>query len=127
MSEQEYMTALEYALPLVRDRKADVYVSPGEPHIKFGPRHKPVVYERNLDWFRFWLQGHERADPVAPGQYSVCRSMEAARSGAEAVASGRALPWRRTQFAILQRAKILKNEGSLGGEWGEMARRSTGQ
>src|SRR3546814_1721488 len=76
MSEQEYMTALEYALPLVRDRKADVYVFPGEPHIKFGPRHKLVVYERNLVWFRFWLQGHERADPVDPGQYSVWRSME---------------------------------------------------
>src|SRR3546814_10133543 len=86
------MTALEYALPLVRDRKADVYVFPGEPHIKFGPRHKLVVYERNLDWFRFWLQGHDRADPVDPGQYSVWRSMEGARNGAAAVASGPALP-----------------------------------
>lgn len=76
MAEQEYMTALEYALPLVRDRRADVRVFPGEPHIKFGPRHKLAAYERNLDWFRFWLQGHEEEDAADPDQYRVWRSMK---------------------------------------------------
>src|SRR3546814_11766760 len=82
MSEQEYMTALEYALPLVRDRKEDVYVFPVEPHIKFGPRQKRVVYERNLARVRFGLKGHERAQPVNPGKYSVRRALEGGRYGA---------------------------------------------
>lgn len=77
MAEQEYMAALEYALPLVRAGRADVHVFPGEPHIKFGPRHKLAAYERNLDWFRFWLQGYERESPQDPDQYRVWRLMKA--------------------------------------------------
>ena len=52
-----------------------MYVFVGEPHIKFGPRHKLVVYERNLDWFRFWLQGVERPDPPDVDQYEIWRAM----------------------------------------------------
>ena len=93
MPEQEYMTALEYALPLVRSRKADLYVFPGEPHIKFGPRHKLAAYERNLDWFRFWLQGQERPDPADAGQYEVWRAMRgSAQRGATGVAAADSEP-----------------------------------
>ena len=59
MPEQEYVMALEYAIPLIRDDRADLYVFPHEPHQKFQPRHKLAAYERNVDWFRFWLQGYE--------------------------------------------------------------------
>lgn len=59
MPEQEYFYALDYAAPLLLDHRADMYVFPNEPHQKFQPRHKLAAYERNLDWFRFWLQGHE--------------------------------------------------------------------
>lgn len=84
LPEEEYLPALEYALPMVRDRKADMYVFAGEPHIKFGPRHKLVVYERNLDWFRFWLQGVERHDPPDADQYPVWRAMAEAVGAATA-------------------------------------------
>lgn len=74
-SEQEYMYALDYEIPLIRERRADLYVFPNEPHQKFQPRHKLAVYERNLDWFRFWLQGYEDPDPAKREQYIHWRLM----------------------------------------------------
>jgi hypothetical protein len=76
--EQEYMHGLDYAIPLMRSNRADIYVFPNEPHNKFQPRHKLAVYARNLDWFRFWLQGYEDPDPSKAPQYAHWRSM---RSG----------------------------------------------
>lgn len=73
--EQEYMFALGYAIPMMLGNRADVYVFPNEPHIKFQPEHKLAVYERNLDWFRFWLQGYENPDPTKAEQYTRWRSM----------------------------------------------------
>ena len=77
-SEQEYMLALDYEIPLIREHKADLYVFPNEPHQKFQPRHKLAVYERNVDWFRFWLQGYEDPDPSKKVQYARWRQMKAA-------------------------------------------------
>jgi len=73
--EQEYMFALGYAIPMMLNNRADVYVFPNEPHNKFQPRHKLAVYERNLDWFRFWLQGYEDPDPAKREQYVHWREM----------------------------------------------------
>ena len=75
MSEQEYRFSLDYVIPMIRAHRADVYVFPHEPHQKFQPRHKLAVYERNLDWFRFWLQGFEDADPTKAAQYILWRAM----------------------------------------------------
>lgn len=75
-SEQEYLYALDYEIPLLRSQRADLYVFPNEPHQKFQPRHKLAVYERNLDWFRFWLQGHEDAAPAKKAQYERWRQMK---------------------------------------------------
>ena len=88
MPEQEYVMALDYAIPLIRDRRADLYVFPDEPHQKFQPKHKLAAYERNIDWFRFWLQGYEDPNPVKQQQYVHWREMrdavstKSARSGA---------------------------------------------
>ena len=75
MSEQEYLHALDYTVPLMRESRADLYVFPHEPHQKFQPRHKLAVYERNLDWFRFWLRGFEDTDPSKTEQYKYWREM----------------------------------------------------
>jgi len=75
--EQEYIQALDYAIPLIRDHRADLYVFSDEPHQKFQPRHKLAVYQRNLDWFRFWLQGVEDPDPTKAEQYARWRIMKA--------------------------------------------------
>jgi dienelactone hydrolase len=76
MPEQEYRVTLDYALPLTRRHQADIYVFPQETHIKFQPRHKLAVYERNVDWFRFWLQGYENPSPEKAGQYRIWREMK---------------------------------------------------
>ncbi len=76
MSEEEYLFALDYLVPLLREKHADLYVFPHEPHIKFQPRHKLAVYERNLDWFRFWLQGGVDPSPSKAGQYAAWRTLE---------------------------------------------------
>lgn len=77
-SEQEYMYALDYVIPLLRRDQADLYVFPNEPHQKFQPRHKIAAYERNLDWFRFWLQGHEDEGPGKQSQYEYWQRMREA-------------------------------------------------
>jgi len=76
-SEQEYMYALDYEIPLIREHRADLYVFPNEPHQKFQPRHKLAVYNRNLDWFRFWLQGYEDPTLSKKTQYARWRQMKA--------------------------------------------------
>jgi hypothetical protein len=75
--ESEYRLTLEYALPLVGRRQADLFVFPDEQHIKFQPRHKLAVNERNLDWFRFWLQGYEDPAQNKVEQYRLWREMRA--------------------------------------------------
>lgn len=75
MPEQEYLPALDYAVELIRRGRADLYVFPNEPHQKFQPRHKLAVYERNVDWFRFWLQGAEDPSPNKQAQYVHWREM----------------------------------------------------
>lgn len=81
LPEQELLQSLDYAIPLMRALRADVYAFPHEPHIKFQPRHKLAVYERNLDWFRFWLQGHEDLDPAKRAQYAHWRAMREQPAG----------------------------------------------
>jgi len=92
MPEQEYLSALGFAIPLMREQRADLYVFPHEPHQKFQPKHKLAAYERNLDWFRFWLQGYDNPDPGKRQQYSNWRSMKTAmpagRNRAEPGAGG---------------------------------------
>jgi dipeptidyl aminopeptidase/acylaminoacyl peptidase len=84
MSEQEYIMALNYSIPLINAHRADLYVFPNEPHQKFQPKHKLAAYERNLDWFRFWLQGYEDLSPLKVEQYSHWREMRAARAEGDA-------------------------------------------
>jgi len=78
MPEKEYLLSLDYAIPLMRRHQADMYVFPYETHVKYQPRHKLAAYERNVDWFRFWLQGYEDPSPEKVGQYRIWREMKKA-------------------------------------------------
>ncbi|MCD9027838.1 Atxe2 family lasso peptide isopeptidase [Luteimonas sp. BDR2-5] len=75
LPEQEYLHSVDYAVPLIRSGSADLYVYPNEAHQKFQPRHKLAVYERNVDWFQFWLKNFEDPDPAKASQYARWRSM----------------------------------------------------
>lgn len=95
LPEQEYRYALDYLVPLIQERRADVYVFPHEPHQKFQPRHQLAVYERNLDWFRFWLQGYEDESVRKSEQYLHWHGMRdrICANAQDAGEAGRALPW----------------------------------
>ena len=47
----------------------ELFAFPDEAHIKIQPRHRLAVYERNLDWFRYWLQAYSDPDPAKAAQY----------------------------------------------------------
>ncbi|MCD9026768.1 Atxe2 family lasso peptide isopeptidase [Luteimonas sp. BDR2-5] len=76
MPEQEYPYTLDYTIPLIRARRAEMHVFPHEPHVIFHPRHKLAANERNLDWFRFWLQGAVDEDPRKSKQYERWRQLD---------------------------------------------------
>lgn len=75
MPEEEYLYALDYVIPMVREDRADLYIFPHEAHQKFQPRHKAAAYERNVDWFRFWLQGVEAGGVEQSAQFDRWRAM----------------------------------------------------
>lgn len=70
LPEQEAREVAElYARLTNSTTPAELYVFPDEAHIKVQPRHKLAVYRRNLDWFRFWLEGHVDPDPARAEQF----------------------------------------------------------
>lgn len=70
MPEQEFRSAVEYVVKMRGlGLPVELRAFPHEPHIKFQPRHKLAAYDRNLDWFRFWLQGVIDSDPKKADQY----------------------------------------------------------
>ncbi len=76
LPEQESRYAVElYARLSNSATPTELYVFPDEAHIKVQPRHRLAVYRRNLDWFRFWLQGQADEDPAREGQYRRWRAL----------------------------------------------------
>jgi len=74
--EQEYRYNMRlYTRMLNRGRAADMYVFPHERHIVAQPQHRLAIYDRNVDWFRFWLQGFEDPSPGKAEQYRRWRSL----------------------------------------------------
>lgn len=70
MPEQEFRLNMQLFSTLSHSSTPlDIYAFPHEPHIKIQPRHRLAVNQRNLDWFRFWLQGFVGPDPTRSEQY----------------------------------------------------------
>jgi dipeptidyl aminopeptidase/acylaminoacyl peptidase len=70
LPEQESRYAVElYARLSNSPTPTEMYVFPDERHIKMQPRHRLAAYRRNLDWFRFWLQGQVDPDPAKAEQF----------------------------------------------------------
>ncbi len=64
----------------LRRRKVplEMYVYPHDDHQIFAyPSHRASIYERNVDWFRFWLQGFEDPAATKSEQYARWRRMRA--------------------------------------------------
>jgi hypothetical protein len=63
LSEHESSLGLE-AYSHLKDSgtPVEMFVFPDEYHVKSQPAHRAAIYQRNLDWFSFWLRGHTRED-----------------------------------------------------------------
>ena len=90
LADEEYLLALE-AFEALREQgvPVELYVFPGEHHVKWQPVHRLAVYKRNLDWFDFWLRCHQ--DP-ALAKAAPYRRWEAMRARAPAAAGLCAAP-----------------------------------
>jgi len=71
-SDDEYQIGLESVAALrERGRAVDLYVFPDEHHVKRQPAHRLAVYQRNLDWFSFWLKDeYPRYAPDHDAEYA---------------------------------------------------------
>jgi dipeptidyl aminopeptidase/acylaminoacyl peptidase len=96
LPEQEYLNAIDYFVPLLRSpTPVEMFAFPHEGHQKVSPRHKLAVYERNLDWFRFWLQDYVDPDPRKAAQYDRWRAeRQKAQAAAPRAVSGLHAPIR---------------------------------
>ena len=71
LADREYLTAVDvFAALREQNKPVDMYVFPDEYHNKWQPRHRLAIYERNIDWFLYWLQGREDPDPRKAEQYA---------------------------------------------------------
>ncbi len=72
----EYVNNVEAWVRLRRaSAQVEWYEYPNEGHVKRGPATKWRVFQRNLDWFRFWLKDEEDPDPSKNEQYARWRQM----------------------------------------------------
>lgn len=74
--DREYIAALQFFTALREYRKpVEMIVYPDEGHIKSQPKHRCAIYQRNLDWFSFWLRDKEDPDPRKKDQYARWRAL----------------------------------------------------
>ena len=69
LPESEARQTIELQSKLATARMGELHVFPLAPHIKFEPRQKLAVYQRNLDWFLYWLKDEVDPDPAKSAQY----------------------------------------------------------
>lgn len=59
----------------------ELYAFPDEAHIVVQPRHMRATYQRNLDWFRYWLLGEVDDDPARAAQYQRWEALRRRQAG----------------------------------------------
>jgi dipeptidyl aminopeptidase/acylaminoacyl peptidase len=69
-AESEYLIDMELINTLRQTNKpVQMFIYAGELHLKNQPKHRYEIYERNVDWFNFWLEGKEDRHPAKAEQY----------------------------------------------------------
>lgn len=56
-------------------KPVELYYYPSEGHEPDHPRARLGTLQRNLDWYRFWLQGYVDTRPESAGQYARWRKL----------------------------------------------------
>jgi dipeptidyl aminopeptidase/acylaminoacyl peptidase len=76
VADSEYLHGLQFYTALREHGKpVEMIIYADEQHIKNQPKHRYEVYQRNIDWFNFWLQGREDPDPSKRDQFTRWRAM----------------------------------------------------
>lgn len=70
--ELQFYTSLK-----AHQKVVELYAYDDETHVKHQPAHRFEIYERNIDWLNFWLQGREDPDPGKRSQYQRWRALRA--------------------------------------------------
>lgn len=80
LADYEVLTALHgYTALRSQNQPVDLYFFPDEFHNKWQPRHRAAVWDRDLDWFSFWLQGREDPAPDKAAMFTRWRAWKRAR------------------------------------------------
>jgi dipeptidyl aminopeptidase/acylaminoacyl peptidase len=75
-ADSEYTYCMELVTILRTLKKpVEMFIYPDERHEKNQPKHRYSIYERNIDWFNFWLKGEEDPDPAKAEQYARWREL----------------------------------------------------
>jgi dipeptidyl aminopeptidase/acylaminoacyl peptidase len=57
-------------------KPVELYYYPNESHLPDHPLARLASLQRNVDWYRFWLQGYQRPNPEDPNQYGRWQHMK---------------------------------------------------
>jgi hypothetical protein len=75
-ADSELLAGMQFYTSLLQLGKAiEVFIYPDEEHEKNQPKHRYEIYQRNVDWFDFWLNGHEDTDSAKADQYKRWRTL----------------------------------------------------
>ena len=86
LADYEVLTAVHgYTALSSQHQPVDLYFFPDEFHNKWQPKHRAAVFERDLDWFSFWLQGREDPAPKKAAMFARWRGWRAARAAGKRV------------------------------------------
>ena len=89
LPENEMRQSIELVSKLATARMGELHAFPLAPHIKVEPRQKLAVYQRNLDWFRYWLKDEIDPDPAKSAQYERWRLLGPKNGAASAARTQR--------------------------------------
>jgi len=64
-------------------RPIELYVFEDETHVKWQPAHREAIYERNVEWFEFWLMNKVNCAAVRAPQYERWKAMAGAPKDAD--------------------------------------------
>jgi dipeptidyl aminopeptidase/acylaminoacyl peptidase len=56
-------------------KPVEMFIYPNELHEKNQPKHRFEIYQRNVDWMKFWLKSEEDPDPAKTEQYKRWREL----------------------------------------------------
>jgi dipeptidyl aminopeptidase/acylaminoacyl peptidase len=69
-ADSEFIACMSLYTSLEQLQKpVELYIYMNELHIKNQPKHRYEIFERNIDWFRFWLKGEKDSSPEKKDQY----------------------------------------------------------